>query len=71
MRSFFRERGKMARKKYKPRPKKLMSEGKRRRLMNWVESKVREGLPKDKGRAKSPAMTNSYGKVIQLSKKGR
>ena len=48
-----------------------MSEGKRRRLINWVESKVREGLPKDKGRAKSPAMTNSYGKVIQLSKKGR
>ena len=60
----------MTRRKYKPKPKKLMSEGKRRRLIDWVEAKTRKGLPKDKGRATSPAMTNSYGKVMQLSKKG-
>ena len=60
----------MTRRKYKPKPKKLMSEGKRRRLIDWVESKVRKGLPKDRGRTTSPAMTNSYGKVMHLNKKG-
>jgi hypothetical protein len=60
----------MARKKYKPKPKKLMSEGKRRKLIKWIESRIRQGLPKDKGRAKGPATTKSHGRLIYTWKNG-
>lgn len=60
----------MGRKKYKPKPKKLMSESKRRKLIKWIESRTRQGLPKDKGRATSPATTKSHGRLMYTWKNG-
>ena len=59
----------MTRRKYKPKPKKLMSEGKRRKLIKWIEFRNRQGLPKDKGRATSPATTKSHGRLIYTNKR--
>ena len=41
-----------------------MSESKKKRMLKWLDKQPR----KDKGRNIKPAMTNKYGKVIQLSK---
>ena len=43
-----------------------MSEAKKQRMLKWLK-KVEDKV-KDKGRAKKPAMTNNYGRII---KKGR
>tara|TARA_Y100001973_G_C5188978_1_gene329674 strand:+ start:870 stop:1013 length:144 start_codon:yes stop_codon:yes gene_type:complete len=43
---------------------KKMSESKKKRLLEWLKRQPK----KDKGRNTKPAMTNKYGKVIQLNK---
>ena len=40
---------------------KKMSEAKKRKLQKWIDFHAPK---KDKGRAKKPSMTNSYGNVL-------
>ena len=44
-----------------------MNYNKKLKLLKWVEKAMKRGV-KDKGRAKQPAMTNNYGRIIKKGK---
>ena len=52
----------MARRKYKPKPPKKMSERKKQKLRHFVENHMNK---KDKPRKKYPTLTKKHGVVIK------
>jgi hypothetical protein len=50
-------------KKIKKEKHKKLTEYKKMKLQRWVDWRIKNG-EKDKGRAKSPVMTKSHGRII-------